>query len=315
MKKRICFFAGYDKKGRILPYVSYFLNSLCEIADIYYMADCEIGKDELEKISPYVKDAWAYRHGKYDFGSWQELIFNLVSKDVLDKYDKFLFVNDSSFGPLFPLKPFFDTAEKDVETIAWGLSAFEDDYIGSYFFCVKKEVFFSSTFQNFIRSVKEEKEVGDVIRNYEKRLPEIFVKAGAKYKTFFNEHGKSIFNDWRYFIRKGFPLLKLQIFNRARLYSDREWLPGWKKFIEKNTDYPTGHIESYLSSIGISPSFFNSFCFMLKSLWWHIQRKRRKMFRIHFHKKEKILVLFGISFVDTTKELSRNTVKVFDRNE
>ncbi len=311
MMKRVCFFAGYDKKGRILPYVSYFLDSLCEFADIYYMADCAMKESELQKISPYVKNAWAYRHGKYDFGSWQELVFKLVPRNVLQEYDEFLFVNDSSFGPLFSLKPFFDTAEKDVKTRAWGLSAFENDYIGSYFFCVKKEVFFSPAFQNFIIGVKEEKEVGDVIRNYEKRLPEIFAQAGAEYKTFFNEHGKSIFNDWRYFIKKGFPLLKLQIFNRARLYSDRECLPGWRNFIKKNTEYPAELIDSYLKNIGLPASCFDSFGFKIKSLWWCIQRIRRKMFRIHFHKKEKILVVFGISCIDTTKEKSLRKIKTF----
>lgn len=310
--KRICLFAGYSPKGKIEKYVLYYINKLLDFADVYYMADSDINNEELKKLAPYTKGAWAYRHEKYDFGSWQELIFNLIPKEILQEYDEFLFVNDSSFGPVFPLKPFFETAAKDSNVKAWGLSAFADDYMGSYFYCIKKEIFFSKYFQNLILSVKHEKDVGDVIRKYEKNLPDVFRKAGTECKVFFfNDDKKTVFNCWRRFIKKRFPLLKLQIFNRSRLYSDREWLPGWRKFISENTDYPTELIDSYIQSIGLPKDYFDTFAFRAKSLWWKIQRGRRNVFRVHFHKNEKILVLFGITFFDNTIEKSKLKIKKF----
>lgn len=72
--KRICLFAGYDSNNIIHDYVVYYIKELSTVADVYYMADNEISDDEKSKIAPYVKGAYGYKHGKYDFGSWQELI-------------------------------------------------------------------------------------------------------------------------------------------------------------------------------------------------------------------------------------------------
>ena len=84
MPKRICLFAGYHKKNIISDYVLYYLKHLAEFADIYYLADCDMPQIQLDKLKPYVKNAWAYRHEKYDFGSWQELIRKIGIPTLLD---------------------------------------------------------------------------------------------------------------------------------------------------------------------------------------------------------------------------------------
>ena len=64
--KRICLFAGYNSKGLIEDYALYYLQELSKISDVYYLADNKILPEELEKITPYVKGAYGYSHGKYE---------------------------------------------------------------------------------------------------------------------------------------------------------------------------------------------------------------------------------------------------------
>ena len=135
--KRICLFAGYHPHGEMAEYVVYYIKALASLADVYYMADCAMQPGELEKLAPYVKGAWAVRHEKYDFGSWQELVHK-IGWETLAEYDECIFCNDSGFAPLFPLEPIFSAAEKDASLDAWGLNSFESDYFGSFFFVLKK---------------------------------------------------------------------------------------------------------------------------------------------------------------------------------
>ena len=72
--KRICLFAGYDRDGIVDDYVIYYIKHLAEFADVFYYADCDMKAEELRKLDGIVKGAYAKRHGKYDFGSWGELM-------------------------------------------------------------------------------------------------------------------------------------------------------------------------------------------------------------------------------------------------
>jgi len=114
--KRLCLFAGYNKKGLVSDYVVYYIEEMAKLADVYYLADCEIKPEELKKLAPYTKQFWAYRHKKYDFGSWQEMI-QKIGRDKLAKYDELILCNDSCFGPLYDIKPIFDrtNADKDCD--------------------------------------------------------------------------------------------------------------------------------------------------------------------------------------------------------
>src|SRR5690606_532310 len=71
--RRICLFAGYDADGVVDDYVVRYVRELSRHADVYYLADCWMEPEELEKLWPFVKGAWAERHGTYDFGSWSRL--------------------------------------------------------------------------------------------------------------------------------------------------------------------------------------------------------------------------------------------------
>ena len=123
--KRICLFAGYDKNNIIHDYVVYYLKELSTVSDVYYMADNEISDAEKSKIAPYARGGvYGFNHGKYDFGSWQELI-NIIGYDKLSEYDELILANDSMFGPLFPFEKYFKKMENDSE---WDICGINRNY-------------------------------------------------------------------------------------------------------------------------------------------------------------------------------------------
>ncbi len=163
--KRICLFAGFNINGIIEDYVIYYLQELSKISDIYYLADNKIMPKEFEKITPYVKGAYGYKHGKYDFGSWQELI-NKISWEKIAEYDELILTNDSVFGPLYDLQEFIESIEKDKEWDLCGINTaydFHTWHLSSYFLVFRKNGFLSETFKEHINSIEKENSVKKVI--------------------------------------------------------------------------------------------------------------------------------------------------------
>lgn len=291
--KRICLFAAYSKNGTVADYVLFYLQALAKLADVYYLADCPMKEEELAKLTPYVKKAWAYRHEKYDFGSWQEIV-RQIGWDQLAKYDECIFCNDSCFGPLFDLTPIVNAASADPETDAWAMQ-----YFGSYFWCLKRKVFTSQRFKTFLENVKKQPRNEDVIHEYEDKLPPLLKEGGFRAKVFLHIPA-DLNNGWKTYILHKFPFLKIRVFTQTEKYRQRQWLPGWRAFLRAHTDYDPALIERHLASLGIPPDRFDTFAFRLKSLLWGAGRSRKRMFRIHLEKKHKIIVLFGMTLLSKT---------------
>ena len=296
--KRICLLAGFHPKGQISDYVIYYAQALSQLADVYYMADCEMPEPELKKLAPYVKGAWAKRHGKYDFGSWQELISKL-GWEFITQYDECIFANDSVFAPLFPLAPIFERAAKDTPLDAWGINAYDLKYIESYFFILRRNVLLAEACRQFFENIVSQTNVAGVIEHYEKGLTDFLCKNGFNFKVL-RYAQNSLAGNWRTFIKQGVPFLKVKNFIRAHVYIQYVHLPGWRRFLAKYTRYPVSLIEQHLRSIGVDPEQFDSFGFKLKSLYWCLRRWRQKIIRLHFYKKERIVVLFGWTVVSTS---------------
>lgn len=244
-KSKICLFAGYDTEGIIDSYVVSYVKELSKYCDVYYLADSDISRDELSKLYPYVKQAWAYRHGEYDFGSYARLIVNYVGWDVINTYSDLLLVNDSCYLIRSLEEVFSDMDSRRVDW--WGLQAtkgisktryklnnlyknkipldlirdkyvdtYENEYfydflIGSYFLSFSKKVFNSPIFKSFFNNIEKEKNKLNIIRKYEIGLTRILIKSGFSFDTYMNSlyPFHPIFTHVYFdMVEEGFPLLK-----------------------------------------------------------------------------------------------------------
>ena len=124
--RRVCLFAGYDPDGVVDDTVVAYVRELSRFAEVYYLADGELAPDELGKLAPYTRGAWAVRHGGYDFGSYAMLARDLVGWDQVATYDELLIANDSCYL-VRPLDEVFETM--DVTPCDWwGLQATYDAF-------------------------------------------------------------------------------------------------------------------------------------------------------------------------------------------
>lgn len=170
--KRICLFAGYNGSGAVGEDVLFYLRELGGFADVYYFSDGVLSAEEQKKLENLVAGAWGEKHGKYDFGSWAELIKRL-GWEKIGLYDELLLVNDSCLGGVFPLDDMFGEMERrNVE--AWGASG--NHFVMSYFVCVSKKVFSSPEFRYFFENIKAESHKSIIIKKYERGLSRLLQK-------------------------------------------------------------------------------------------------------------------------------------------
>jgi len=232
--KRICLFAGFDPEGIIDDYVIHYLKELSEYADIHYLADCVIKPKELKKIEPYTKTAAAYRHEKYDFGSWSELI-NTIGWAEIQKYDELILANDSQYlvGNIYK----FITEMENRNLDFWSGLAVCEEYIGgrtpleqfiseeniletdftfvSSFMAFSEKLLFEPFIQNFFSNIVRERDRLTVSNKYEIGLSNILIRHKVNFGVFLDDiySQSSIYkNTALHFLTLGYPFIKVKIF-------------------------------------------------------------------------------------------------------
>jgi len=250
-KKRICLFAGFDQKGEIADYVVYYLKALAQIADVYYWGDFATTEPEQAKIKPYCKAIYCKKHGKYDFGSWQELI-RKIGRTKIETYDELILANDSCYGPLTNLEELFAKMEqRDCDF--WGLSLVYNWHIHlqSYFVVLNQPVIRSDVFYNFFEGVKPEADYNDVCANYEDKFTYTLSKAGFSFCSLidYTDLKSHPYRDMMAAIKnRHFPFLKVKFFLGG--IRDQAGADDWRQVIRENTDYPVELIEDDLRRRG-----------------------------------------------------------------
>lgn len=262
--RRVCLFAGYDADGLVDDYVIAYLSELSRYADIYYLADCDMLPGELEKLSPYVVEAWAERHGEYDFGSYSRLAAK-VGWDKIGSYDELLLVNDSCYllrdlGGVFermdgracdwwglqatkglaltrnnPANRFREPIPMDTVRGAL-LDSYERDYrydfhVGSYFVAYRRPVIADAEFRKLLGSVVAQENKRNVIFKYEVGLTRHLIARGYAFDTFvpYLYPFHPLFTNWYFhLLDEGFPLLK-----RYLLSENHYHVPGLWRWAER----------------------------------------------------------------------------------
>ena len=223
--KRLCIFAHWDRDEVIDDYVIYYLKALKEVCEtIIFVSDCNLKQYETNKLDGITDYFIAERHGEYDFGSYKRGF--LFAKEKGLQFEELLFVNDSCFGPFYPLKPIFDKMDKmkcdfwgmtqnryGIKQTASGVDFCYKPHIQSYFVLLRQSTFV--TFEDFIQTVKPEKTKEDIVINYEIGLTTFLKNKGFKSAVYINRF-KHVENytlaKWDKLIKKyKYPFLKTSI--------------------------------------------------------------------------------------------------------
>lgn len=253
-QKRIAIFAHYDKDNIIDDYVIYYLNALKDVAQkIIFVSDCDLPFEEQNKLQGIVDKVIAYPHGEYDFGSYKSGFLFALENDLLKETDECIFVNDSCYGPFNSLKSVFEEMERK-DSDFWALTKNDTGFVfekgkylvrkrphfQSYFLVLKRKIFLSNLFIDFIKSVKKEKNKFEIIINYEIKLSEILSKNNFKGEGFVNidfyKPNLTILK-WKDLILKhNMPFLKCSLPRHENL--QYTVIKGYEEIIKKISNYP-----------------------------------------------------------------------------
>ena len=228
-KKRIAIFAHYDKDSIIDDYVVFYLKALRKVSHrIIFVSDCQLVEVEKDKLIGIADVVISQPHGEYDFGSYKRGFLYAKEKGLFEDAHELILANDSCYGPFYPLEKVFEKMDEKscdfwgitenkfgIKKTFFGYRKTNINHLQSYFLVLKKNIFTSDVFVDFIKTVKKEKNKSDIIFNYEIGLSKLLQQNNFKKGVLVNAAQKT-FNpsicDWDELILKyNMPFLKCSV--------------------------------------------------------------------------------------------------------
>ncbi len=165
--KKICYFSSYDCDGVVDESVFHYLSELerLDFGIVFITTSSTISDGDLDRLKSMTKAVIHRANLGYDFYSWK---VGMTAYPASPDTHCVLLVNDSVYGPLFPLEQILkhmDVAQRDMVGIT---DSWEPSYhIQSYFMYCKNEIIRSGFLHRFFQNVKVVSKRRDIIRLYE----------------------------------------------------------------------------------------------------------------------------------------------------
>ena len=191
-------FLFYDRDGIVDDYIVYMLKDLKKSLK-YLLTVCN-GRpsDEGFKILEDVSDEVLVRaNSGFDVGGYREGLFHLGFKE-LKKYDEIVMLNYTFFGSIYPFAETFEKmSDKDIDF--WGLTkhhkvdpdpfgkisyGYLPEHIQSHFMVLRRSLFDTDDYKEFIISMKNPSNYLDSICDYETVMTKIFEDKGYKWEVY-----------------------------------------------------------------------------------------------------------------------------------
>lgn len=258
--KRLLIYTHYNPQGLLSSYVLFTLKKMNPFYQrVIFVSNSPIRSKHREELSE-VTDKIIQRENKgFDFAAWRDAIF-MEGWNKIEEYDYLTLMNDTCFGPMYDLSPFFKKME-NKEVDYWGITEHTDlktgfwrfghniiAHLQSYFISYGKQVLKSAAFQSFWENVEECEDVEDVIDKYEIGLSQVLGAEDFSFAAYLpaDNFPERIQNQVTFFqphllIEKKSPFIKVKsIF----FFKHPEYL---RKKIEEHTNYSYSFIEEHIT--------------------------------------------------------------------
>lgn len=252
--EKLCVFSSFNRNGAV-PGANYFqLRALrAEGWNIFFVSTSPLRENDIENLGTICSKVIVKKNAGYDWGAY----FTGIKADDYTLRKQLLLVNNSVFGPLFPLSEMFGKMS-EISCDCWGITdSYEKKFhIQSYFLAVNQKLLESEEFAAFWNNFKIYNNRLNVIKKYELGFSQYLLRHGFKLDAYIPykelcwppERKRSNISHFfwkemicRYripFIKKDF-LLK----NPMRIKNH----PEWENVIETNTEYDIKLIKDYIS--------------------------------------------------------------------
>ena len=182
---RVAVLVHFDRRGRFLSYVRYFVSALnrAGFAVVIASNSRRIDQESLAEILPHCAAVVHRPNVGREFGAWRDaltVIGNITRLECL------VIANDSVFGPFSELGPLLQRCDFAVADV-WGMtdSYFRRYHLQSYFLIFGPTALASRFFHDFWRSVRYLRHKRSVIELYEMGLTRALLRGGLRVRALF----------------------------------------------------------------------------------------------------------------------------------
>ena len=162
--KRAAVFVIYHKDGLIDRSVDYYLSQLkAYTSRIVIVVNGKLAEQGKKALSPYSEEIIVRENTGYDVAAYQTGI-RAIGYEVLKEYDELWVINDSVFGPVYPLEQMLTAMEKRPNLSLWGVTGhrcmkemrlpdnpcgYMEAHIQSYFTAYRKSLLLDRCFEEY----------------------------------------------------------------------------------------------------------------------------------------------------------------------
>lgn len=214
--RRLFLFAGYNKNGIIDDALIFYIQQLAKFGDIVLCMDSDIPAPELKKVQKYCVHAVAARHGEYDFGSYKRAYIWATENLDINNYDYLYLVNDSVYGPLHDLMPYFIRMES-LSCDAFGMTQKRHRtraHIQSWFIGLRPSVFKTQWFDDFMCAITKLVSKSQITIEYEHGLSHMISDNNLTWCGLYSVYNRDIYNGISKTFLAGIPFIKKDAFVR-----------------------------------------------------------------------------------------------------
>ena len=179
-KRRICYFSSFDADGLVDDHVLFHLSALkaAGIDIVFISTSPSLDACWVDKLKPHVTTIIHRNNVGLDFFSWK---IGMKAFPFGESTEQVFLVNDSVYGPLFPLAGVMEQMNQKNLDI-WGItdSWYIQYHLQSYFICINLSERKAMLLNHFFDQVKIIHDKEKFIVEYEMGLTRMFLSAGCK---------------------------------------------------------------------------------------------------------------------------------------
>lgn len=266
---RVLLYVHFNKYDVLAEHVTYQLQQLKPLFNkVVLITNSKLSNADKDRLAGLHDDLVQRENIGFDFAAWRDGIKKLGWAE-LGEYDSVTLMNDTCFGPVYPLEPVYEKMEKsnadfwgitDHAAITYGMPGTNGPvprHNQSYFGVFNNNVVGSQAFQDFWNNVQDYTDVTKVIQKYETQLTQVLERKRFKNEVFFSAAEHFIHNDLRKnanysefrpgtLLDNGVPFVKIKSFlhNANNLHAN-----NLLRQIKDLTKYDTKLIEDYFEQM------------------------------------------------------------------
>ena len=189
---RICLFQVCPEDRKLAQYIWYLASKLMKLSSkVVIISNGDL--NEFDRQIIINKGLFVFERGDigYDAGAFKEALEKYLGWETIKSFDELILVNDTCYGPLYPLEDVFDYMDKrnpklDFWSITQQSEYKESPYketmtpyhIQPYFCVIRKRMLQSQDIKNYWKRLSFPNNYGEAIADYELKFTEYFNNRG-----------------------------------------------------------------------------------------------------------------------------------------